>query len=101
MPADILVLDWDAVDHERVRADLDPLDMLFARSTMRHIDELIVGGRSVVRAGRVLGIDYPAMLDDMLGRLRAGMNERAGLAAAIRELERAIGAHYRGEAPCC
>lgn len=101
MPADILVLDWDAVDHERVRADLDPLDMLFARSTMCHIDELIVGGRSVVREGRVLGIDYPAMLDDMLGRLRAGMGERAGLAAAIRELERAVAAHYRGEAPCC
>ena len=43
-PADILVLDWDAVDAERLRADLDPCDLLFARTTMRHIHELIVGG---------------------------------------------------------
>ena len=28
MPADILVLDWDAVDHERLRPELDPQDML-------------------------------------------------------------------------
>ena len=32
-PADILLLDWDAVDAERLRPDLDPLDLLFARST--------------------------------------------------------------------
>ena len=48
-PADILVLDWDAVDTERLRDDLDPCDLLFARTTMRHIHELIVArplGRS-------------------------------------------------------
>ena len=26
-PADILLLDWDAVDTERLRADLDPRDL--------------------------------------------------------------------------
>ena len=29
MPADVLVLDWDAVDAERLRPDLDPQDLLF------------------------------------------------------------------------
>jgi hypothetical protein len=96
-----LVLDWDAVDHERLRDDLDPSDMLFARTTMRHIQELIVGGRSVIRDGRVLGIDYPAMRDDLLGRLRATMSQNAGLAAALRELERVVAGHYQAEAPCC
>ncbi len=100
-PADILVLDWDAVDAERLRADLDPFDLLFARTTMRHIHELIVAGRSVVRDGRVLGIDYPAMRDDLLGRLRATMSQNMPLAAALRELERAVAAHYLAEAPCC
>jgi 5-methylthioadenosine/S-adenosylhomocysteine deaminase len=101
MPADILVLDWDAVDHERVRPDLDPQDMLFARSTMRHIHELIVAGRPVVRDGQVLNIDYPAMRDEMLERLRAGMQQNTGLSAAIGELERAITAHYISQPPCC
>jgi cytosine/adenosine deaminase-related metal-dependent hydrolase len=101
MPADILVLDWDAVDHERVRPDLDPQDMLFARSTMRHIHELIVAGRPVVRDGQVLNIDYPVMRDEMLARLRADMHQNAGLVSAIGELERAISAHYMSQPPCC
>jgi cytosine/adenosine deaminase-related metal-dependent hydrolase len=100
-PADILVLDWDAVDAERLRADLDPCDLLFARTTMRHIRELIVAGRSIVREGHVLGVDYPAMRDDLLARLRATMAQSVPLAAALRELERAVAAHYLAEAPCC
>jgi cytosine/adenosine deaminase-related metal-dependent hydrolase len=100
-PADILVLDWDAVDAERLRADLDPCDLLFARTTMRHIHELIVAGRSVVHEGRVLGIDYPAMRDELLARLRAMMGQSVPLATALRELERAVAAHYLAEAPCC
>ena len=100
-PADILVLDWDAVDHERLRADLDPCDLLFARTTMRHIHELIVDGRTVVRDGEVLGVDYPAMRDDLLGRLRADMGNNASLAASLRELERAVATHYQSEPPCC
>src|SRR3954471_9207391 len=93
-PADILVLDWDAVDAERLRADLDPFDLLFARTTMRHIHELIVAGRSIVRKGQVLGVDYPAMRDDLLAQLRATIAQNMPLAAALRELERAVAAHY-------
>jgi cytosine/adenosine deaminase-related metal-dependent hydrolase len=100
-PADVLVLDWDQVDAERLRGDLDPCDLLFARTTMRHIHELIVGGRSVVREGRVLGIDYLAMREDLLARLRATMAQNASLAVALRELERAVASHYQAEAPCC
>jgi 5-methylthioadenosine/S-adenosylhomocysteine deaminase len=100
-PADLLLLDWDALDSERLRDDLDPRDLLFARTTMRHIHELIVGGRTVVRAGRVLGIDYPAMHEDLLARLRAGMAQNASLAAALGELDRVVADHYQADAPCC
>ena len=100
-PADVLVLDWDTVDHDRVRTDMNPLDLLFARTTMRHIHELIVGGRSVVREGKVQGVDYPAMREDLLARLRAQMGPQMPLAAALRELERAVATHYQSEPPCC
>jgi cytosine/adenosine deaminase-related metal-dependent hydrolase len=100
-PADVLLLDWDTIDTEQLRPDLDPRDLLFGRTTMRHIHELIVGGRSVVREGQVLGVDYPAMRDDLLARLRSGIAANASLGPALAELERAVAAHYQSEAPCC
>jgi cytosine/adenosine deaminase-related metal-dependent hydrolase len=100
-PADILLLDWDALDCERLRPDLDPRDLLFARTTMRHIDELIVAGRTIVRDGRVLGLDYPAMLNELLRRLRSDMSQNSGLATALDEIERVVTHHYRSESPCC
>jgi cytosine/adenosine deaminase-related metal-dependent hydrolase len=100
MPADVLVLDWDAVDTDRLRSDLDPQDLLFARTTMRHIHELIVAGRTIVRDGKVVGVDYPALREDMLARLRADMGKSAALMAALPELERAVATHYRSLPPC-
>jgi cytosine/adenosine deaminase-related metal-dependent hydrolase len=98
-PADVLVIDWDRLDSDRLRPDLDPLDLLFARSTMRHIKELIIGGRTVVRDGEVPGIDLPAMNDDLLGRFRHGVAQNGALAAALPHLERAARDHF--EMPCC
>ena len=77
-------------------------DLLFARTTMRHIHELIVRGRSVVREGEVLGIDYPAMRDDLLARLRAAMAaERVRSPRRCCELERAVRQPFLADAPCC
>jgi cytosine/adenosine deaminase-related metal-dependent hydrolase len=98
-PADILLIDWAALDADRLRPDLDPLDLLFARSTARHIKELIVGGRTVARDCRVLGIDQAAMNDDLLARFRHGIAQNATLAAALPHLERAVRDHF--ETPCC
>jgi cytosine/adenosine deaminase-related metal-dependent hydrolase len=98
-PADILLLDWSTLDADRLRPDLDPLDLLFARSTARHIKELIVAGRSIVRDGRVLGIDHAAMNQDLLARFRHGMAQNATLTAALPDLERVVRDHF--ETPCC
>jgi cytosine/adenosine deaminase-related metal-dependent hydrolase len=100
-PADVLLLDWDAIDAERLRPDVDPLDLLFGRSTRRHIQQLIVAGRTIVQEGRILGIDFPAMQDDLLARLRSGIAQNASLPAALAELERAVATHYQAQPPCC
>ena len=100
-PADILLLDWDTIDDDRLRPDLDPLDLLFARATARHVQELLIAGRSVVRDGSVLGVDYPAMRQELLARLRSTMAQNAMLATALGELECAIRCHFEAEAPCC
>jgi cytosine/adenosine deaminase-related metal-dependent hydrolase len=98
-PADILLLDWNTLDADKLRPDLDPLDLLFARSTARHIKELIVAGRSIVRDGRVLGIDHAAMNEDLLARFRYGRAQNATLAAALPDLEHVVRGHF--ETPCC
>lgn len=98
-PADILLLDWDRLDEDRLRPDLDPLDLLFARSTARHIKELVVAGKTITRDGRVLGIDLPGMRDELLARFRHGVAQNATLAVALPDLERVVRDHF--ETPCC
>ena len=57
--ADMLLLDWASLNNESLREDINPLDLLFSRATARHIREIVIGGRTIVRDGRVLGVDLP------------------------------------------
>ena len=100
-PADLLLLDWAAIDDDRLRDDLDPLTLALNRATARHVRELIVGGRTVVKDGAVTGLDYPAARAEVLAQTRAGMAANAALARAMPALERALAAHYETDAPCC
>ena len=100
-PADILLLDWAALDDDRLRDDIDPRDVLFARSNARHIRELIIAGKPVVRDGRVSGIDLPAMRDELMARLRAGIAQSKIFVTALGELERAVETHFEAAPPCC
>lgn len=99
-PADILLLDWSALDDDRLRDDLDPADLLMARARAAHIHELIVGGRSVVRDGVLPGIDLAAIRGEILDRVRVGMRQSGPLAAELSMLDRAIAAHFRGDCEC-
>lgn len=100
-PADMLLLDWSRVDDDRLKDDLDPRDLLFARVHAHHIEEMIVAGKTIVRAGKVLGIDYPALREELLGRFRAGMSGNTALAAALPHLDNVIATHFHGDTPCC
>jgi cytosine/adenosine deaminase-related metal-dependent hydrolase len=100
-PADLLLLDWSALDDDRLRDDIDPLVLLLARATARHIRELIVGGRTVVSGGRVLGVDFPAARAEVISRTRTGMAANGALARALPALERALAAHFEPDCPCC
>jgi len=91
--ADLLVLDRAALDEDAL-APVDSLDLLFARATKRHLRELIVAGRSVVKDGRLAGVDLPAAQVELRALFRAGMPERAGLWAAMPGFEAAIQKHY-------
>lgn len=99
-PADLLLLDWAAIDDDRLGADLDPWDMILTRTTARHIRELIVAGRTVVKDGAVLGIDHAAVRAEVLAQMRAGMKQNGALAAALPALGRALAEHFEQDCLC-
>jgi 5-methylthioadenosine/S-adenosylhomocysteine deaminase len=72
--ADILVLDRSAFSRDVISETLDDLPLILARATSRHIRSLYVAGREIVSAGKVLGVDLPALEDEMLVQLRHGID---------------------------
>jgi cytosine/adenosine deaminase-related metal-dependent hydrolase len=99
--ADMLLLDWTALDNDALREDIEPINMLFSRATARHIRELIVGGRTIVRDGRVTGVDRPAIRHEVLSQMRSGMAKNATLISALSALDEAVARHYLPEPHCC
>ena len=99
-PADLLLLDWAAIDDDRLRDDIDPLVLVLTRATARHVRELIVGGRTVVKDGTVVGVDADAARAEVMGRVRHAMPDKASLATALPLLEQAIAKHYEPNPVC-
>ncbi len=99
-PADFLVLDWNAIDDDGLVAEPDPLQLMLTRATARHIRELIVAGRSVVKDGKVNGVDAGAANLEVIERMRQSMADKAALMAALPELEQAIAKHFEPGAGC-
>jgi cytosine/adenosine deaminase-related metal-dependent hydrolase len=99
-PADILALDWATIDDDRLREDMDTLQLLLTRATAKHIRELIVGGRTVVKDGAVVGVDAEAARAEVMDRMRHAMADKAQIAAALPSLEQAIAKHFEPAASC-
>jgi len=97
-PADLMLLDWDAIDDEHLFDEVDPFTQLLARATGRHIAQMFVGGRAVLEGGRVLGIDEPALQAELLARTRAAIAAdptHAPWRATVRALAEDLGPFYR------
>src|SRR5580700_6904476 len=99
-PADLLLLDWAAIDEDRLQEDIDPLVLVLTRATARHIHELIVGGRTVVKDGSVVGVDAEAARAEVMSQVRRAMPDKATLAQALPLLEQAIAKHYEPNPAC-
>jgi cytosine/adenosine deaminase-related metal-dependent hydrolase len=102
-PADLLLLDWNALEDDRLCDGVDPLNLIFSRAAARHIQELIVAGRTVARDRKVLGIDFPAAREELLAQMRSGMKANLAFSSALLALEKVIASYYGSlpEAPCC
>lgn len=99
-PADLLLIDWAALDDDRLSNDIDALVLMLTRATARHIRALMVGGRTVVTDGKVAGIDAEAVRAEVIGRMRNAMPDKAPIAAILPALEAAIAKHYEPSPSC-
>ena len=89
-----------AIDDDRLRPDIDALQLVLTRATAKHISELIVGGRTVVKDGSVTGVDFVAARAELFDRLRTGMRDKAEIAEALPALETVIAKHYEPSPGC-
>ena len=99
-PADILVLDLDALDRDAVMP-VEPIDLVFARATAAHVAKLYVAGNEIVRDGRLTRVDLEAAEAALRCEYREKMPSRSALLEAWRDLEPAVAAHYRSGLGCC
>lgn len=104
--ADLLVLDWNALDDDPLFDDIDPLDLLLARGRGLYIQDVVAAGCTVVRNGVVTGIDEPALRAELLARTLAALAAAPGFAAwrrQISEMAEDLGPFYRsqGFGSCC
>lgn len=94
MPADLLVLDWDAMSHDLIDDMQDEMDVLLTRTTTRHVRHLFVAGRQVVRDGVVLGADMPAVEREVLAQARAGGERMRALRPIMQRSQATLDAFY-------
>jgi cytosine/adenosine deaminase-related metal-dependent hydrolase len=99
-PADILLLDWAAINEDQLQNNVDPLILVLTRATARHVRELIVAGRTVVKDGALAAVDLPTVRAEVLNQMRHAMAGKAELAAALPILEQAIAKHYEPNPGC-
>jgi cytosine/adenosine deaminase-related metal-dependent hydrolase len=99
-PADILVLDLDALDRDAVMS-VEPVDLVFARANAAHVARLIVAGEEVVRDGRLTRVDLDGTEAALRADYRRKAQSREPFVAAWGDLEPAVVAYYRDELGCC
>jgi 5-methylthioadenosine/S-adenosylhomocysteine deaminase len=101
--ADVLILDGHSLMEDRLFDDIDILDYVLARATAAHIKRVIVSGKTIVDNGRVLGVDYPALMTELMSTLRSALDPADTWRASVRALDGELAKlyHQHGGPMCC
>ncbi len=98
-PADFASIDLDRLERDQI-LDADPLDLLFARGNASLVDQLVVDGRIVAKAGRCLGVDLPAIEQELRGIYRANCATYAHVLRAWPRLSNALQHWFETQLTC-
>ena len=98
-PADFVTLDLDRLDRDRIMP-VDPLDLLFARGNASLLQEVVVDGRTIVRDGRCLGVDLPAIETELREQYRANVGKLSHFQRAWRPLSASLENWFETQLTC-
>ncbi|WP_421996428.1 amidohydrolase family protein [Reyranella sp.] len=70
-PADLVTIDLDGLAADRLEGTVAEQDLFLTRASARHVADLVVAGRPVVRDGRLTGIDLDGLVRELARQARA------------------------------
>lgn len=94
-PADLLLLDYAAMSADIVDAACDETEIVLARATAEHVRALVVGGRTVVAGGRVLGLDLRAAERALTAEARRNADSLKALRPTLAAFQDGLRRFYR------
>jgi cytosine/adenosine deaminase-related metal-dependent hydrolase len=98
-PADFVVIDLDRLDRDAVML-VDPLELLFARGNASLVRDVIVDGRTIVREGKPVGVDLPAIEQELRGLYRHSVKQFGGFEQVWPRLSAALGNWFETQLGC-
>ncbi|MGY8705730.1 amidohydrolase family protein [Bradyrhizobium sp. 18BD] len=98
-PADYVVIDLDRLDRDRIMP-VDPMALLFARGNASLVKEVVVAGRTIVRDGVCLGVDLPAIEQELRGMYRANVGKLEGFQRLWPPLSERLGGWFEQQLTC-
>ena len=94
-PADLVVLDYDAMAYDELDGITDEFDILVTRAANRFVKRVYVAGREIVRDGKLLGIDLDAAEKELLMQVRANRQHMEHIRPVLQRSQKTIEAFFR------
>lgn len=98
-PADFVTIDLDRLDRDRIMP-VDPIELLFARGNASMVRDVVVDGRTIVSEGRCVGVDLPAIEQELRGIYRANAKQMTGLQRAWPRLSASLQGWFEMQLEC-
>lgn len=94
MPADFMLLDYDAMAYDCIDGMVDELDVLLTRATRNHVRHLVVNGQRVLEDGKTARIDLEALERELLAQVHAASPAMRALRPIMERSQDALRAFY-------
>ncbi|MBR1176304.1 amidohydrolase family protein [Bradyrhizobium sp. KB893862 SZCCT0404] len=98
-PADYVVIDLDRLDRDRIMP-VDPMALLFARGNASLVKEVVVAGRTIAREGVCVGVDLPAIEDELRAMYRSNVGRLGSFQRMWPSLSDRLGGWFEQQLTC-
>ncbi|MGX1321960.1 cytosine/adenosine deaminase-related metal-dependent hydrolase [Bradyrhizobium sp. USDA 377] len=98
-PADFVVIDLDRLDRDRIMP-VDPMALLFARGNASLVKEVVVAGKTIARDGVCMGVDLPAIEQELRAMYRANVVKLESFQRMWPPLSERLGGWFEQQLTC-